>query len=233
MSEQAVDDVHVEQESTVVVDVQEDDEERPRPKFTTPTKAKLSRVLGGWLTSHCPKAKLLLATCLGFIPHVDTEEERIAKIFAATNRVRLEAIGSGIPLGFFTCTAATISDEIRAHVASLHPDKYERGDLIELYEGHTGKKFDRDAQGLEFTFFSCVAIGQKPRPKEIRTTIHRRKREFLKANCKRLKMRTMRKSRSPKARKGRRLYGSSARSRSPPRTRNKNRRRRRRRSRSR
>ena len=52
----------------------------------------------------------MLATRLGYIPHVDTQEERIAKMIADTNRVRLEAIGSGVTLGFFVCTAATIPD---------------------------------------------------------------------------------------------------------------------------
>lgn len=234
MSEQAVDDVLVEveqeEESAVESGVHEDEdaEEQPRPKFDTSTKTKLARVLGGWLTSYCPKAKVLLATCLGHVPHVDTKEERIAKMIADANRVQLEAIGSGIPLGFFDCTPETTCDEIRMHVVSLHPDKYEHGNLIELYEGHSGNKFAWNAQGLEFTLFGCVAIGQKPRPKEIRTTIHRRRREFVKAASKKLKMRTLRrKSRSPKARKGRKLYGTKAGSRSPPRTRNKNRRRRR------
>ena len=80
-------------------------------------------------------------------------------------------------------------------MASPHPDKYVRADLIELYEGHTSNKFDRNAWGLDFTLFGCVAIGQEARPKEIRTTIHRRTREFVKAECKRLTMRTMRRSR--------------------------------------
>ena len=173
-------------------------EEKPSA-FDKKTKASLVRVIGKHLTSHFPDGKLMLAQFLGFEPVVETEEQRVAKIVAQANTVPLEAVGSGIRLGFFTCSTATIPDEIRAHVASLHPDKYDRADLVELYEGHSAVKFNRFAVGLQFTLYGCIGIGQQQKPKEMRSTLRRRQREFRTANSSRLAMRTFRhRSRSPK-----------------------------------